>query len=407
MAENLYESALAHKGICEQYGRIQTKEIWSEANGTEKIVRIVPQYKEITCLADFFAILKEIHTEHEKSKTGDEKKWKSLFLYRGQGNVNFTYTPSIVRRRNDLEREHLLCKELHRRFYESFDRCKYMMEEETLMQHFGLGSRCMDLPENPLMALWVACESDSDKSFEHTFGELSIWCLDDYWEDLKAFDSSTVSVIANTAIQSDCFLLGDLERAYLKEQPTSRHDFIYLKDVLRRTAIVLPKYNNQRIEKQRTVFAVMNLCEFVDTDYRFKKKFGVSAQKFTQYILNAEVTNAGKSVEYRYPNVERLRKNLHTLQGADFSELTSWDLVFKKLTPSEVPYTDTFDLYRYLYKGKNATAQEWHPVTIIVPPQHKKAIEKELEYLGITKSFIFPEMEKVASELKATYGLET
>ena len=405
MAIDWYEESLKHKGLGEQYGEIKTKDLYSEGHGTITDILIRPEYREVTCLADFFKVLKEIHTEHEESKQGDSKNWGSLFLYRGQGNLNYTYTPSIVRSSKDLVREHLLCKELHRRFFDLFDNCKYMMEEECLMQHFGLGARVMDLLEHPLIALWAACETESNKEFKDTYGEVSVWCLDDYWEELKTYDSSTVSVIANTAKMEDKFILGNLENAFIKEQPALRRDFLYLKDVLRRTAIVLPKFNNQRIKNQQSAFAVINLNELIDENHDFERKFGVSVEKFSDYIMNAEVINKSKGTEFQYPNVARLREGKHTLVGADFSNLTSWDLVFRKLTPSEAPYVDSFDLYKYLYKGQNATEKEWHPVTIVVPPKYKADIEKELKYLNITEAFIYPEMDKVALELKKTYGL--
>ena len=404
MATDLFPEAIKRKGIAEHYGKIETASFYSEGKGTVKDILIIPEYREITCLADFFAILKEIHTDYEDKKEKNDDKWCSLFLYRGQGNLNFTYTPSIIRVKNDLIREHLLCKEMHRRFFGLFDNCKYMMEEETIMQHFELGSRSMDLLENPLIALWAACETDSNEDFSSTYGEVSIWCIDDYWEDLKTFDSLTVSAIANTALMDEFFTLEKLEMAFLKEQPSVGKDFIYLKDVLRRTAIVSPKYNNERIRNQQTVFAIMNLNKLYDKNHAFEKKFGVSVEKLTDYILTAEERNKGMGQEYQYPNVARLRKGLHTLSGADFSNLTSGELNFQKITPSESPFIDSFDLYRYLYKGKNCSKKEWHPLTIVVPPKYKKDIEKELKYLNITKAYIFPEKENVAKELKKTYS---
>ncbi|MCR4743198.1 MAG: FRG domain-containing protein [Treponema sp.] len=404
MAVDLFTEAIKRKGIGENYGNIVISSFDSEGSGTKKDIRIVPKYEEITCLADFFKLLKKIHNDYEKEKTENDNMWGGKFLYRGQGNINFTFTPSILRNKNDLQREHLLCKELHRRFFDVFDNCKYMFEEQVLAQHYGLGSRSMDLLENPLIALWAACESGENDCFKNSFGEVSIWYIDDYWEELKTFDSNTVSTICNTAIMDEFFTLEQLEIAFLKEQPTAHKDFIYIKDVLRRTAIALPKFNNQRIRNQQSVFAVMNLNELRDDNYIFEKKFGVSITEFTDYIMNAEEKNKGKGVEYQYPNVERLRNGFCTLSGANFSELKSSDLYFQKVLPSEVNYIDSFNLYRYLYKGNNATDKEWYPFTIVVPPKYKSDIEKELKYLSITKSYIYPEIDKVAAELRKTYS---
>lgn len=404
MGAGLFSEAIKRKGIGEYYNKIETSPFCSEGNGISKDIQISPEFREITCLADFFTIIKEIHNDYEDVKSENEDIWAGRFLYRGQGNINFTFTPSIFRKKSDLQREHLLCKEMHRRFYDVFDSCKYMFEEQVLAQHYGLGSRCMDLLDNPLIALWAACETESNPEFKNNFGEVSIWCIDDYWEDLKTFDSHTVSVISNTANMDVFFTLEQLEMEYLKEYPTTKRDFIYIKDVLRRTAIALPKFNNQRIRNQQSVFAVMNLNELYDDDYKFETKFGVSIKNFSDYIMNAEEKNKEKGVEYMYPNVERLRNNIHTLNGVDFKELKSSDLNFQKVLPSETNYIDSFDLYRYLYKGKNATEKKWHPITIVIPPKYKSDIEKELKYLNITKSYIYPEIDKVAEELRKSYS---
>ena len=50
------------------------------------------------------------------------------------------------------------------------DSFKTLFDEEVLMQHYQVGSRCLDLLENPLMALWAACETDSNSDFKETFG---------------------------------------------------------------------------------------------------------------------------------------------------------------------------------------------------------------------------------------------
>lgn len=141
--------------------------------------------------------------------------------------------------------------------------------------------------ENPLIALWAACELDSEEKNKNFFGEVSIWKLNLYDDELKSYDSSTVSVITNTAKQkADEFSLGHIEIEYHKEHPTEMTDFIYIKDILRRTAIVRPKYNNDRIKNQQGAFAIMNLNEMIDENKEFYHKTGVTVQDFQEFVLN-------------------------------------------------------------------------------------------------------------------------
>lgn len=394
------QKALDKKGICYDKGRIQIKTILSEGNGIKKDVRIKPIYTEVTSLEQYFKFLKEIHCKDEEFLKGEKGHPGNLFLYRGQSDVNYLFTPSILRNTIGKENEHLLFQEFHKRFYEKFDSCRTVFDKETIMQHYGVGSRCLDLMENPLVALWAAC----DNIEKNSYGEVSIWSISKKSTELKYSDSSTVSVIANTAAQEPCFSLGQLEIDYRKEHPTSLSDYIFLRDVLRRSVIVRPKYNNQRIYNQQGCFAIVNSNELVD-DGEFEQKFHISVKKFSEYILNASEINKDMDFSYRNPNVYWLRQNKHTLPGVNFSELTSWDLRFYKQSVDESTFTDVYDLYKYMYDNNHSTTNDKCPVYVIIPPKAKIEIANELKYMNITDAYIYPEMENVSKELKSMYGL--
>ena len=396
------------KGIWADGCHICTSSFYSEGNGTDLDMYISPECREITCLADYFALLKELHDEKEQQITEEKGDDNSgfLFLYRGQKNINWAHIPPMAREKKALEKEHLIVKEYHRQFFELFDNCRTMMEEEVIMQHNGSLGRCMDLLMHPLIALWAACQKEEDKEKEDMPGEVSFWCLDNDNDDLKAYDSSTVAILANTAKMEYNFSMGNIQIDYHREHPTELEDFIYIKDILRRAVIVRPKFNNQRIRNQQTCFAIVNLNQLVDDTGDFESKFGVSADEFTHYILNAEVINAGESEELKYPNIRRLKEGKHTLSGADFSDLMPWDLNFRKLTPREAPYVDSFDLYRYMYSKPTSSQNERIPVYAVILPECKDSIINELKYLNINKAYLFPEMENIGREIKETFRLK-
>lgn len=395
-------SIIERKGICLDGNWIKCQHFYSEEkNSTCKLIENIPVTRKIESLSDYFSFLKEIHESNEKRLEQENKKCGSLFLYRGQTNVNYWYNPSILRNIDDIKREHLLFKEFHRRFYEIFDTFKTYFEEEVFMQHYGVGSRCLDLMENPLIALWAACVNESEKEKDKC-GEVSFWCIDNDSDELKSYDSSKACVLSCIAKAESCFSLGNIEILYHKEHPTELEDFIYLKDVLRSSTIVRPKYNNQRIKNQQGAFAIVNFTKLVDKG--FSEKFGISLEDFTDYILNAEVNNKKYGVEYQYPNVERLRENKHKL-SVDFSNLNSWDLWFEKITPEKSSLVDTFDLYKYMYSDKNEDFRR-KIYYAIIPPDAKDKILKELKYLNITRAFIYPDIFEVAKELRENYCLK-
>ncbi len=396
-------SPLEQKGIMQNGSYVKTTAFYAEGDGTKRNIRIMPEVRQVTSLSEYFALLKEIHTKNDERLKNEKKELGSLFLYRGQGDVNFDYSPTILRNEKNICREHILQKEFHRRFFEQMDNFKTVFDEEVLMQHYGVGSRCLDLLESPLMALWAACETESNEEFKETFGEVSFWKLDYDDDDLKSYDSSTVSVIANTAVCERSFYLGHVDFNYRKEHPKVLEDFIYLKDILRRTVIVRPKYNNIHFRNQLNCFAIVNLNRLVDEDGSFYKKFGITVEKFSDYILNAEVLNKGKGNDYTKPNISRLSRGLHTL-NADFSKLEQWDLRFEKMIPSDSPFVDTFDLYRYMYNG-SAMENERKPIYAVIPPEAKENIIKELAFANITKSTVYPDMNVVAEEMLKQYAL--
>ena len=388
-------SSFDKKGFADINGKIQTQTIIIEDETCKKTVRLTPIIEEINSLSDYMGLLKEIHTQNENRLDSKGIKCGSYFFYRGQNNIEFSYNPTALRFPNNITCEHLISKEYHRQLYELFDECKNAMEEQVHMQHYGVGSRILDLPENPLIALWAACLSAKNEKGEEQYGEVSIWCLDRLNDKLKAFDSSTVSVLANTSKCEYEFSLGHLETFYHKEHPSNIRDFIYLKDVLRSSVVVRPKYTNPRIKNQWSAFLIVNLNKIIDEKNQFKNKFGITVEEFSKFILESKEDINVKNIregKIKIPNM----KNPH--------QLTSWDLWFKKAHQDEMPFIDSYDYYKYMYNS-SFEKKEIRPYFAVIPGESKESILKELEYLGVTESYIFPEREKISNDIKKIFGL--
>lgn len=390
-------SSFDKKGFADINGKIQKQTIIIEDETCKKTVRLTPIIRKINSLSEYMGLLKEIHTQNENRLNSKEIKCGSYFFYRGQNNIEFSYNPTALRFPNNITCEHLVSKEYHRQLYELFDECKNAMEEQVHMQHYGVGSRVLDILEDPLIALWGACHPGSGKKEEvnKKYGEVSFWCLDRDDDNLKAYDSSTVSVIANTSKCEPDFSLGHLEILYHKEHPTSILDFIYLKDVLRKSVVVRPKYTNPRIKIQKSAFLIVNLNKMIDENNKFKDKFGITVEEFSKFILESKEDINVKNIregKIKIPNM----KNPH--------QLTSWDLWFKKAHQDEMPFIDSYDYYKYMYNS-SFEKKEIRPYFAVIPGESKESILKELEYLGVTESYIFPEREKISNDIKKIFGL--
>ena len=140
------------------------------------------------------------------------------------------------------------------------------------------------------------------------------------------------------------------------------------------------EWNNPRIKNQQGAFIICNANEVRIKD---KKK----SKELTKKIIESDNTTFDDLLQDSY------WKNI-------FSSLATWQLIFKKIKPYDsknkikIFKTDPFDIERLLYKDKSNI----HPV-ILIPPECKQNIIKELSKFNITEDFIYPDMDNVANEI--------
>lgn len=323
-----------------------------------------------------------------------DSSFEKPVFYRGQTDANRLLIPSVLRQ--NPKRENLLLEEFQRRFSVEVGKCKTTMDKLVLMQHYGLQTRCLDLTENPLVALHFACQDmrrfhdrDSDVN-KYKWGEVVIFKEYGGEKDMKNQDSSTTSIIANTAFLEEKFSLLKLGMLYKNDYHFSFNDeYIRLRDILWRSVIVRTPQINPRIKNQAGAFVLVNANEFAEEDWGFS----VALKDFTDFLLSDEDDNEW------WTNLDQLKEGSSRF-GQTFIGVNAGDFIFKKVKPYdennkiEVMKTNPFDMNRLLYK--NDIGQQ---VVILVPPTAKRHILNQLEKLGITEAFIYPEMDSVANEL--------
>ena len=121
-------------------------------------------------------------------------KGETLF-FRGHANPNYILRPSIMRTSRLRQNERNLYNELLINCPDDFQKCPTHLEKLVKMQHYGLPTRLLDITRNPLVALYFACESQSE-----TYGELVLISAANH--DIKYPQSDTVSVLASLPVFS-------------------------------------------------------------------------------------------------------------------------------------------------------------------------------------------------------------
>ena len=383
MTERLFAQAKKIKGYGSYSLDIPIKEI-QKIKTLESGLKVKP--KVIKNLVQYLKFINKLKMTYENP-----------IFYRGQTNANYLLIPSSLR--IDPNNEDRMIESFSRRFSDEINRCNGSMAKLVLMQHFGLGTRCLDITENPLAALYFACQpmkkfrkpiivdKESDYVAENeAWGEVILFQEPNSKEEkrpekLKNIESSNVSIMANTAFLEKKFSLWHLGVRW-KNDVNQGHDerYIDLKSIVRGSLIVRVPQTNPRIKNQQGAFIVVNANKVwvEDRDSYLKE--------LTNHIISSD-----------YETFENLR---NTSEWKDtFEELKTWKLHFEKIKPYdesneiELFRTDPFDISRLFYKKSNAQQ------LILIPPDAKQGILEELRRLNITEDFIYPDMDTVANEI--------
>jgi len=146
---------------------------------------------ELTKISGTEAYLKKI------LKMNDSMRDKAVF-FRGHSSLNYQLLPSIMRRDFEsgqyklMHREQSLYNELQYKCYSDFEKCKTHLERLSIMQHYSMPTRLLDITSNALVALYFACVSNKHWNIP---GEVITLSIDK--NSIKWPGSDTVSVLSS------------------------------------------------------------------------------------------------------------------------------------------------------------------------------------------------------------------
>lgn len=315
-----------------------------------------------------------------------ESSYENPVFYRGQTNADYLLTPNCLR--INPSNEYKMIEAFYRKFFDELNKCHSSMEKLVVMQHFLLPTRCFDISESPLLALYFACSHMKKfntkflKPEDEDWGEIVLFreSSDDNNSEIKNIESSNISVIANTAFMEDNFSLWHLGARWKKDVDIGHDEkYIDLRSIVRRSYIVRVPQNNPRIKNQQGAFIMAN------ANFAYIEDEEENKQRLTEFILKKDFVT--------YQDLMKVSV------GKSLNDTETWNLRFEKIKPysDENPIsffrTDPFDLKRLFYKENEVQR------VVLIPPKCKQDILKELARLNITEDFVYPDMDNVAHEI--------
>ncbi len=255
---------------------------------------------------------------------------RKVYSYRGHGSTEFKLQPSIFRKRDTLENEHILLRELIAAHPEDFHSDTSALEMLVRMQHFSLPTRLLDVTFNPLVALYFACESVKKRHrvkrggrpttrTEEMDGHVVILTV--YKDDIRYFDSDTVSCLTNLARLSWDYkerINTDTEQAMFNESTPVKRLLHFIRqekngflpeinpDDLDRILLVKPKQNNKRILAQAGAFFAFGLEDEIEnntTDRIKVERIAIHAD--SKDSIRKELDKLGINEKTLFPEIER------------------------------------------------------------------------------------------------------
>ncbi len=159
--------------------------------GGEFYKQIIDKILELDSNADFQRNAVKISNVAEYLEAISKYGKKAQF-FRGISRETFTLIPTIYRQEEYAENEFRMYREFKNAFINELDN-KTHIECLTIMQHYGLPTRLLDITTNPLVALFMVCNQVfNDPKLDDYMGEVILF--DD--PKIKYADSHKVEVLA-------------------------------------------------------------------------------------------------------------------------------------------------------------------------------------------------------------------
>ena len=245
-----------------------------------------------------------------------ESDTENVYFFRGHNNFSYQLQPSIYRDSGWIANENILFKELILRCPNDFLGLESTFQLLVKMQHYSLPTRLLDITTNPLIALYFACSYGKNA---HESGEVLVFRVSK--QEIKYYDSDTVSVIANLSRRPASFTMPPKDNQFNSSDEIN----LLLHEIRGEKAYFLPKINPNHLESVICVKPKLDNARVIRQDGAFFL-FGISNTKSQPAAVPEKyLTNAiGGRIMIMREKKDQIKKQLESLgitQGTIYPEI--------------------------------------------------------------------------------------